>query len=92
MVQFKSNANLILKPWIQCFSKLKSFIINWMNYNFDTNISTEICNTGRNFTMHSQCKEMRYRERKKQSGRQSMQEPTVRIWHLLATDKNIWKY
>ena len=47
MVQFKSNADLILKPWIQYFSKLKS-IINWMNYNFDTNIRAEICNTERN--------------------------------------------
>ena len=91
MVQFKSNANLILKPWIQYFSKLKS-IINWMNYNFDANIRVENCNMRRNFTMHSQCKEMRYPKRKKQSGRHSMQEPTVRIWHLLASDKNIWKY
>ena len=58
MVQFKCIADLILKPWIQYFSKLKSSIINWMNYNFDTNIRAEICNTGRNNQEDALCKNL----------------------------------
>ena len=40
---------------------------------------TENCNTGRNFTKHSQCEEIRHQERLEQSERHSIQEPTVKM-------------